>query len=160
MRRVKHGRTPGLVKITASLAATFLMTGCVSTYVGPATTPGQPAPIEEAEQPQATTTVPQTDIRPGDTDTYRASSAVQGLLTEGWKLFEQQRYDASASIAERALRIDRHNPEVYLLLSRSYLLQSQPVLAEQFARQGLAVAHSSTPVYRQLRELLQQSQKR
>ncbi len=162
---IEH-RTSNIFKLPLLLTIALASTGCVSTYVGPPPASQSPsatprsAPVEEIGKVEPTAPVttapePTVQIRPGSDQSYRSSRAIDGLLSDGWKLFEQQRYDASVSVAERALRIDRRNPEVYLLLARSYLLQSQPALAKQFARQGLAFANSSEPVYRQLQELLQ-----
>ena len=82
--------------------------------------------------------------------------AVDKLLLEGWALYDQQRYDASISMAERALRIDRHRSELYQLLSRNYLATLQFQQAEQLARQGLSVSSATDSERSQLQRLLRE----
>lgn len=93
-------------------------------------------------------------IVPGEANSTKTERAVTGLLDNGWNLYSQQRYDASISVAERALRIDRYQADIYLLLAHNYLALSQPGRAEQFAKQGLTVTDKSSGSYNQLQDIL------
>ncbi|MCV6603939.1 MAG: hypothetical protein OIF34_01440 [Porticoccaceae bacterium] len=155
------------------LFAALLLSACVNPYRTPAPVssvpppsngpyrgappqPGQPSQQQqqqqEHEQPRATP--PVVVIAPGERRHSSASGAVDNLLNEGWNLYGQQRYDASISVAERGLRIDRHRVELYQLLSRNYLATLQLQQAEQLARQGLSIASASSSQRAALEDLL------
>lgn len=150
------------------LAPAILLTGCVSTSQvpvsepppsnGPHRAPVEPAVSQPDEPAPAVRPAPKPPvaIRPGSANSDRTARAVAGLLSDGRDLYQQGRYEASISVAERAMRIDRYDPRVYLLLAQNYLARFQLGMAEQLARQGLSVS-SDTPSARQaLRQVLDQ----
>jgi Flp pilus assembly protein TadD len=112
-------------------------------------------PVEKPTE--SVTKAPQTSgsvIRASEVEVNRTSSAVANLLDQGWNYYQQQNYESSISVAERAMRISRQDPEVYLLLSRNYLGLWELEQAEQLARQGLALADSDDALYGQLEDTL------
>ncbi|MDM3870493.1 hypothetical protein QSV34_03885 [Porticoccus sp. W117] len=162
-----------LLRASLPLAA-LLLSACVNPYRAPApvssvpppsngpdrSAPGYPQPQSQPqtqpdyEEPQVAP--PAVVIAPGERRDSSASSAVDNLLDEGWHLYGQQRYDASISVAERGLRIDRHRAELYQLLSRNYLATLQLQQAEQLARQGLSIPSASGAQRAALEDLLRE----
>lgn len=96
-----------------------------------------PAPVEDA-----------------DSAAERGSSAVSSLIQAARNAYQMGDYSGAIASAERGLRIDRREPELYLLLAQSYLAQARPDQAEQFARQGLRHSGSDTWVSQALKTLL------
>lgn len=68
----------------------------------------------------------------------------------------QQAQDWSGAIeqAERGLRIDRRQPQLYLILAQSYWQLGKSALASQFARQGLRYLGQGSEVLQQQLEQL------
>ncbi|UTW44483.1 hypothetical protein KFE80_08750 [bacterium SCSIO 12696] len=147
----------------------LLLSACVNPYRAPisnapVTLPpsngphrGSPPPLPpvESSQPEI---APPVVIAPTEGRASSASQAVSNLLQEGWALYNQERFDASISVAERGLRIDRRRAELYRLLSRNYLATLQLQQAEQLARQGLAISSASASERAALQGLLREIQ--
>ncbi|MGS2722929.1 hypothetical protein ACVBEJ_04230 [Porticoccus sp. GXU_MW_L64] len=149
------------------LLPVLLLNACVNPYRPPAPVSSVPAPSNgpwdsrpqprsqpDHEEPQAAP--PAVVIAPGERRVSSVSTAVDNLLDEGWQLYGQQRYDASISVAERGLRIDRQRVELYQLLSRNYLATLQLQQAEQLARQGLSIPSASRVQRAALEDLLRE----
>ena len=133
------------VSKTFSLGSVLLvlaLSGC-STYQ-------QPAVIEESEgsvDPGSAEVLieeqtgppepPQILGQAADIPQRPVNSAVEDLLRSGEELYDARDYDAAIAIAERALRIDRLNPRIYLLIAKSYWAKGAYGEASQTARQGL-----------------------
>ena len=160
MTNAKHS----LSILTLLLAC--LLTACVNPYRTPAPVSSVPPPSNGPQrypQPEAQPDIeepqvapPAVVIAPGERRGNSASSAVDNLLDEGWRLYGQQRYDASISVAERGLRIDRHRVALYQLLSSNYLATLQLQQAEQLARQGLSIPSASRSERAALQDLLRE----
>ena len=94
-------------------------------------------------------------IRPGDGEVaHGAAAATSGLLQDAWALYRGEEYQRAIVMAERAMRIDRRNAEVYLLLASAHYQQYHTEQAAQLARQGLNYSISGDRVDRRLKELL------
>ena len=127
--------------------AVALLSGCAPVY----------APISEsgsAPPPQSSSPPPETDrsppvavpddedrrITPSEPVQVAPGGAVSRLLEEAWRYNKAGDYDRSNAVAERALRINHTEPEVYLVMASNYFAMTQLRLAEQLARQGLPLA--------------------
>lgn len=86
------------------------------------------------------------------------SAAVTGLLDQGVVAFQSGDYQGAIASAERGLRIDRRDPELYLLLARSYLALARPGQADEFARQGLRYSEPGSLPHRALEAVREQVQ--
>lgn len=119
-------------------------------------TPSAPAPktAESATQTASSSTASTSVIRPIEAQMNRASPAMTGLLDEGWQHYSAENYELSISVAERAMRIERQDPEVYLLLARSYMGLQEHGQAEQMAKQGLVLAAQDDSMYERLEDTL------
>lgn len=106
-----------------------------------------------AESDRSETEVPAPD-QDSDATFERGSSAVSSLIQAARSAYQTGDYTGAIASAERGLRIDRREPELYLLLAQSYLAQARPAQAEQFARQGLRHSSSGTWVSQALQALL------
>ncbi len=106
-----------------------------------------------AEGGRSESKVPTAD-QESDSTPERGSSAVSSLIQAARKAYQNGDYSGAIASSERGLRIDRREPELYLLLAQSYLALARPAQAEQFARQGLRHSGSDTLVSRTLQNLL------
>lgn len=106
-----------------------------------------------AEEDRSETQAPTAEKEPASTP-ERGSSAVASLTQTARNAYQSGDYTSAIASAERGLRIDRREPELYLLLAQSYLALARPAQAEQFARQGLRHSGSDTWVSQALRTLL------
>ena len=131
--------------------ASLLLGACAPMVPAPT---GYPAPDERKTDSGKAETPPARRIEPESPKASAAQSAVERLLQEGWQLHRQGIFERSNAIAERALRLDRGNAEVYLLLASNYYSLWHLGMAEQIARQGLPLASGNTALQAKLRELL------
>lgn len=83
-----------------------------------------------------------------------SGSAVKKLLQDAWAYHRTGQYDRSNAVAERAMRIDHTDPDIYWVMASNYLALAQLNLAEQLAIQGLPLADSDGAVKRGLQQLL------
>lgn len=113
---------------------------------GSTTTPVQPPPVVEQPSGQR--------IEPTVSAPVSGNTAVMALLEDAWQLNRSREYDRSNAVAERALRIDHAEPEVYLVMATNYLAMMQLQLAEQLVRQGLPLAGQKPGIKSQLQSLL------
>lgn len=142
-----------------------LLSGCAQVYVpvsqshpagsppsGSASEPPPsrptPAPPPVVEQPSG----PQ--IAPSVSAPVSGNGAVMNLLEEAWRLNRAREYDRSNAVAERALRIDHAEPEVYLVMASNYYSMMQLQLAEQLVRQGLPLSGQKQGIKADLQSLL------
>lgn len=90
-------------------------------------------PVEEQAPKQEPSSVPSS--RPSAN--RPAVQALDRMLQEARDQFESGQWQAAIASAERGLRIDRREPELYLLLAKSYRVLAELDRARQFAMQGL-----------------------
>lgn len=154
-------------KVWGLWAVVFLATGCapVMVPVGDSTSqPGRsspyPPPAQSAERP-AVDSVPSEPVRQGDeiapsnvSQQPVSNSAVTKLLEDAWRYNRAGEYDRSNAVAERAMRINHTEPEIYLIMASNYFASAQLHLAEQLASQGLPLAGANGAVKRSLQQLL------
>ncbi len=84
----------------------------------------------------------------------RGARAVSSLIQTARNAYQTGDYSSAIVSSERGLRIDRREPELYLILAQSYLALARPAQAEQFARQGMRHSGSDTWVSQALEALL------
>ncbi|MBU2886092.1 tetratricopeptide repeat protein [Gilvimarinus agarilyticus] len=114
-----------------------------------------PAPVSEAgggqtldpsvSQPSPDATEPQQPAESGEPSAPapvqpsmgNRDSAVAALLERSLSEYRRGRYPQSVATAERALRIDRRNADIYLLLAKNYYRLEDNQQAAQFAQRGL-----------------------
>lgn len=80
--------------------------------------------------------------------------ALNQLLKDAHRHLAAENWEAASASAERGLRIDRREPELYLVLARAYLGLADPRRALEFVRQGLRYASNElSPVTIDLKRL-------
>lgn len=80
--------------------------------------------------------------------------ALNQLLNDAHRHLAAENWEAASASAERGLRIDRREPELYLVLARAYLGLADPRRALEFVRQGLRYAGNElSPVTADLKQL-------
>ena len=94
-------------------------------------------PVEPPPVPQA---VPQTQAPAPSA----ASKAVGSLADQARTQYKAKNYQGAVATAERALKIDRRSPEVYLILAQSYVQLANKQLALQFVQQGIRYAQAGS----------------
>jgi len=83
-----------------------------------------------------------------------SQSAVTKLLEDAWRYNRAGEYDRSNVVAERAMRINHTEPEIYLVMASNYVALAQLHLAEQLAAQGLPLASGNYSIKRSLQQVL------
>lgn len=109
-------------------------------------------PVEPIAPPQI---VPQTQA-PVPT---ASSNATASLVSQARAQYQAKNYQAAIATAERALRIDRHSPEVYLVLAQSYVQLANTQLAMQFVQQGIRYSQAGTELAQALMQVRDSLQK-
>ncbi len=87
-----------------------------------------------------------------------SSNATASLVSQARAQYQAKNYQGAIAIAERALRIDRRSPEVYLVLAQSYMQMANTQVALQFVQQGIRYAQAGTDLAQtlvQIRDSLQ-----
>lgn len=87
-----------------------------------------------------------------------SSNATASLVSQARAQYQAKNYQGAIAIAERALRIDRRVPDVYLVLAQSYMQMANPQVALQFVQQGIRYAQAGTELAQtlvQVRDSLQ-----
>lgn len=140
------------VKIMA-LAGGLLLVGCAGSPYAPERERSS-IPVEELPEPEVSEPVEAQRPEPAEVEVPPTPSAVDTLLNTARRQYEAGQYEAAIATAERALRMERGNAEIYLVIGHSYLALLQTELAGQFARQGLAFAAGGSNVRQQLQSLL------
>jgi len=85
------------------------------------------------------------------------TAAVISLVEQSRLAYEHGDYNSAIQSAERGLRIDRREPELYLVLAQSYLALARPAQAEQFAQQGLRHSLPDSRLYQALEAVKRES---
>jgi Tfp pilus assembly protein PilF len=129
-------------KISLGLAVGLLLTAltaCISTVPQEPTDPGA---VSRENLPPAPSS---------DTPSASRSRAVADLVAGSQREYDRGDWQSSIAMAERALRIDRRQPDVYLLMAKSYRALGESQLALQFVNQGLRyIVDDETSVAREL----------
>ena len=87
-----------------------------------------------------------------------SSNATASLVSQARAQYQTKNYQGAIAIAERALRIDRRAPDVYLILAQSYMQLANTQVALQFVQQGIRYAQAGTDLAQtliQVRDSLQ-----
>lgn len=138
------------------LLPVLLLCGCAAPpYYAPSS--GPTAPPSTAPSPPSPDSVP---IAPAIRQPAPADSAVAGLLDQAKVLHRAGNYQRSLAVAERALRLDRHEPNVYLLLAANYVALEDYQQAQRLIHQGLPLARGEARLESHFRILLQEIGKR
>lgn len=88
-----------------------------------------------------------------------SSNATASLVAQAKAQYQAKNYQGAIATAERALRIDRRSPEVYLVLAQSYIQLANAQLAMQFVQQGIRYSQAGTDLAKtlaQVRDSIQQ----
>lgn len=137
----------------AALAGLVLLVGCAGSPYAPERERSS-IPVEELPEPETREPAEVQRPEPAEVEEPRTPSAVDTLLNSARRQYDAGQYEAAIATAERALRMERGNAEIYLVIGHSYLALLQTEMAGQFARQGLAFAAAGSSVRRQLQALL------
>lgn len=106
-----------------------------------------PVKPQEPAPPQQVT--PQTQPQP----VLATSNAVASLVSQARMQYQAKNYAVAVATAERALKIDRRSPEVYLILAQSYVQLANTQLAQQFVQQGIRYSQAGSDVAQSLLKL-------
>lgn len=110
--------------------------------------PPSPAARDEAPLPSAPArTMPEPSVG-------SRQSAVAALLTRCQSEYQSGHYQQSVATAERALRIDRRNAEVYLWLAKNYDRLGDRQQSAQFAQRGLRYSNGDRSLTWELERVL------
>lgn len=131
-------------------ATALLICGCAPLDPYYAPTAGS-APIDESGQAQ-----PREPIQPTERSAAVSTTAVRELLVQAKNLHMAGSYQRSLAVAERALRLDRHEPDIYLLLAANYVALEDYSQATQLIGQGLSLTRGDTRLESHFRLLQEQ----
>ena len=109
-------------------------------------------PVEPVAPPQA---IPQTQAPVP----IASSNATASLVSQARAQYQAKNYQGAIATAERALRIDRRAPDVYLILAQSYVQLANTQLALQFVQQGIRYAQAGTDLAQTLMQVRDSLQK-
>lgn len=154
------GRRPVLrsAVIVLTVIAAVLAAGCAPLMPSDNRYPAPSEDIEDINKPQprSPASLEPASIEPAAPKPSAARLAVGQLLAEGWQLHRQGAYERSNAVAERAMRLDRLEAEIYLLLATNYFQLWNLDAAEQLARQGLPLSSAQSDTKQRLQYLLAQ----
>ncbi len=88
-----------------------------------------------------------------------SSNATASLVAQAKAQYQAKNYQGAIATAERALRIDRRSPEVYLVLAQSYVQLANNQLALQFVQQGIRYSQAGTDLAKNLAQIRDSLQK-
>lgn len=156
MSATGKGRLKSLLGVFVIL---LLLSGCgqvmvpVGDSVPVSTSPSTPTvpsvPESEGDVPVGDVIVPNKPLQQS-----ASQSAVTKLLEDAWRYNRSGEYDRSNAVAERALRINHTEPEIYLVMASNYFASAQLHLAEQLASQGLPLASGNYSIKQSLQQIL------
>ncbi len=143
--------------IVATLFIATQLVGCAG-HVRPESTPpviesSEPAVKPEDKLPEKPPepiapppVVPQTQAPVPNA----SSNATASLVAQAKAQYQAKNYQGAIATAERALRIDRRSPDVYLVLAQSYVQLANTQLAMQFVQQGIRYSQAGTELAKTL----------
>jgi|GEM_PF-518337 len=88
-----------------------------------------------------------------------SSNATASLVSQARAQYQAKNYQGAIATAERALRIDRRVPDVYLILAQSYIQLANTQVALQFVQQGIRYAQAGTDLAQTLMQVRDSLQK-
>lgn len=151
------------------LGAIFMLTqlvGCashVTTQSAPPviekSEPATPPVVKPPEKPVEPVTPPQAVPQTQAPTPVASSNATASLVSQARAQYQAKNYTAAVATAERALRIDRRSPEVYLVLAQSYIQLANTQLAMQFVQQGIRYSQAGTELAEALKQVRDSLQK-
>jgi Tfp pilus assembly protein PilF len=83
-----------------------------------------------------------------------SKDAVIKLLEDAWRYNRERQHDRSNAVAERAMRINHSEAEIYLVMASNYFSLGQFSLAEQVVSKGLPLASGNKPIKESLNQFL------
>lgn len=119
-------RRSSLVKIIGLITLLSFLAGCTAQHLQPGTQ--STVPNRDNLPPAPTNEVPPPS---------RGNQAVYDLINNSQAAFDKGDWQGAIAMAERALRIDRRNPAIYLIIAKSYRALGENAQALQFVEQGL-----------------------
>lgn len=141
------------------------LVGCASN-VKPETTPvviekSTPTPVPEVKQPvkPVEPVIPEAVPQTRAPIPVASSNATASLVSQARAQYQAKNYQGAIAIAERALRIDRRAPDVYLILAQSYMQLANTQVALQFVQQGIRYAQAGTDLAQTLMQVRDSLQK-
>lgn len=130
-----------LILLSITSLSLLGLTGCAGNSVSdtPPPVPGEVQVVDSVPMPD-TRSGEQAEVDSkvsggGNQDTSVAIE--QQFLLAANQAQQQQNWSGAIEQAERGLRVNRRQPELYLILAQSYWQLGKQSLASQFARQGL-----------------------
>lgn len=147
--------------LASFLFITTQIVGCASN-VRPQTEPpvigsSEPIPRPEDKLPEKpvepVTPAPSTPHILAPSAPTATSNATASLVSQARAQYQAKNYQGAIATAERALRIDRRSPEVYLVLAQSYVQLANKQLALQFAQQGIRYSQTGTDLAKTLAQV-------
>lgn len=154
MNFARISQSPYSQLVTLLLIAGTLLSGCavstVTTTDQPPSVPGavtsagqgapEPPPVSTNEVGNASSPI----------DAAAGKPAVgQQFLTAAQAAQQAEDWPTAIEQAELGLRIDRRQPQLYLVLAQSYWQMGKAAMASQFARQGLRYLAGGSEVLQQ-----------
>jgi tetratricopeptide (TPR) repeat protein len=141
------------------------LVGCASN-VKPEITPvviekSTPTPAPEVKQPVKLVepVIPEAVPQTRAPIPVASSNATASLVSQARAQYQAKNYQGAIAIAERALRIDRRAPDVYLILAQSYMQLANTQVALQFVQQGIRYAQAGTDLAQTLMQVRDSLQK-
>lgn len=135
--------SPGLWPPGASQTRAPVVVKDRSVSAGAVLTPNANAKVSGASSPTAPVVAPSgSEQAPQQLAVIAPKPAVQSLLQQARQLQQQGQTQQALSRAERALRLDPREPQVYVLLMELYDASGLTTQAEEMARRGLSVARN------------------
>ncbi|MCE2027544.1 hypothetical protein [Sessilibacter corallicola] len=129
-------------KVHSFIRIFFVIITCAGA-VGCATTgSNSSAPIIPGQE-QGQATGSKTPPPPAQAPVNSTSRVIDDLLAKGKRALSSKQPMLAIEQAERGIRIDRTEPELYLLLARAYDALGEVTKAANFARQGLRYVSNS-----------------
>lgn len=120
--------------------------------------PTPPQVVKPPEKPVESVTPPPVVPQTHAPAPAATSNATTSLVAQARAQYQAKNYQGAIATAERALRIDRRSPEVYLVLAQSYVQLANKQLALQFVQQGIRYSQAGTELAQalvQVRDSLQ-----
>jgi tetratricopeptide (TPR) repeat protein len=135
------------------------LVGCASHEILQSTPPviekSEPTPpaVKQPEKPVEPVGPPQIVPQTKAPIPMASSNATASLVSQARSQYQAKNYQAAIATAERALRIDRRSPEVYLVLAQSYMQLANTQLAMQFVQQGIRYSQAGTELAQALMQV-------
>lgn len=138
--------------------ACILAVGCTSTPIvqepepatGEIASPAQPEDSGRVVVGQPPAPEVEISVEEPRDEAVVSDPAVAELLRQAELALQQGDATRSVSLGERAMLIDRYDPQVYLLLARTHRRLGNLALSRQYAGRGLAYTRPGSLIYLQL----------